>query len=171
MRKHSFRFHGVLSICKTVISNDRVVKMCKTMGGADGVVGERVSSCGCKPASQGVQPEVVPLTGRGGFARPGVGPAVLTLPPAVAGTVAGRAVMLQGMRAGLECAMRTRSQHTVCIDEQVHGQDSHSLRYDEGKSAAVEAPAVPVTALGLALVGVASVGRDVHDNANDVAET
>lgn len=78
----------------------------------------------------------------------------MSLPPAVAGTVAGRAPM----RAGLECAMRTRSQHTVRIDEQVHGQDANSLRYDEGKSAAVEAPAVPVTALRVALVRVASVG-------------
>jgi len=142
------------------------------MASAEGVVRERVSSRGCEPASQGVQPEVVPMmTGRGGVARPGVRPAVLTLPPAVAGTVTARAVMLQRMRAALECAMRTRSQHTVRIDEQVHGQDPHSLCYDEGKSAAVEAPAVPVTALGLALVGVASVGRDIHDNANDVAET
>lgn len=171
MRKPSFGFHRVLTIYKAVISNDRVVKMCKTMTMAEGVVRERVSSCGCKPASQGVQPEVVPLTAGGGFARPGVRRAVWTLPPAVAGTVAGRAAMLQGMRAGLERAMRTRSQHTVRVDEQVHGQDSHSLCDDEGKSTAVEAPPVPVTALGLALVGVASVGRDVHDNANDVAET
>lgn len=145
--------------------------MCKTMASAEGVAREHVGSCGWNPASQSVQPEVVPATCRGGFTRSGVRRAVLTLPPAVAGTVAGRAAMLQGMRAGLECAMRTRSQHTVRVDEQMHGQDPHSLCYDEGKSAAVEAPAVPVTALGLALVGVASIGRDVHDNADDVAET
>lgn len=160
-----------MRICKAVINNDRVMKMCKTMAGTERVVCERVSSCGRKPASQGIQTKVVPVTGRGGFARSGVGRAVLTLPPAVAGTVAGRAAILQGMRAGLECAMRTRSQHTVRVDEQVHGQDPHSLCYDEGKSTAVEAPAIPVTALGLALVGVTGVGRDVHDNANDVAET
>lgn len=145
--------------------------MCKTMASAEGVARECVSSCRWKPASQGVQPEVIPVTARGGFARSGVRRAVLTLPPTVAGTVAGRAAMLQGIRAGLECAMRTRSQHAVRVDEQVHGQDPHSLCYDEGKSAAVEAPAIPVTALGLTLVGVAGIGRDVHNNANDVAET
>lgn len=66
--------------------------------------------------------------------------------------------------------MGPRSKHPVRVDEQVHGQDAHRLRYDEGKSAAVEAPAVPVTALRLALVGVAGAGGDVHNNANDVAE-
>lgn len=79
---------------------------------------------------------------------------------------------LQGglARAPAQRADGACAQGAVGVDEEVHGQHAHRLGDNEGQRAAVKAPAVPVTPLRLALVRVPRIRRDVHDDANYVAE-
>lgn len=89
---------------------------------------------------------------------------------AVARAVAGGAAALErrvhaGPRRAAEGARAVR------VDEEVHRERAHRLRHDEGERAAVEAPAVPVTPLRLALVWISGVSGNVHNDPDNVTET
>lgn len=106
----------------------------------------------------------VPGVGGLGGTRAGAAAALITVP------VAGDA----GDGRGLEVVRGTGRgpQLFVPIDEHVHGQHPDHLGDDEGQGPEVEGPAVGIAVLlGVALGGVSGVGGDVHDNANDVAQT
>lgn len=73
-----------------------------------------------------------------------------------------------------ELAPRLPTNFLVFLDVYVDGEDGHRLGHDEGKGAEVERPAVGVGVLLVVVtlvVRVSCIARDVHNDANDVAQT
>lgn len=89
---------------------------------------------------------------------------------AVARAVAGRPAALERCAHAVPRRL-AEGARAVRVDEQVHRERAHRLRHDEGKRTTVEAPAVPVTPLRLALIRISGIGRNVHNDPDNVTET
>lgn len=59
----------------------------------------------------------------------------------------------------------------MLLNVDVHGHDSHDFCDDEGEGAKIKGPAIGVAFFGVPLSGVSSVGGDINNDADDVAES